>query len=347
MVIQLQPQGQNPGQNNFGLKKQEYQPGNPYAGLGGKANDDKSYAYDGFYKSYGRAPTTDEMAQILPAYAGTDKNVTDFTKGDAFVAQMHQATENTPEKLYAKQQAEYKKNAPQHYDDIQRLFQNSLGREASQEELDHFGSALASGQVDQYDLQEFIKQQPEYQTNQNAKMVSGLSDKLSLFDKQYYQGSILPSLQEAYTKQGRSFDSSSFQQAATNSAQQQNVGRQQYLAQLSAQQYGNTSERAYQDYANQVANNQNRVNSGINAQYQGIQNSQNRSNEISDYNTQAQLYNQYLSKYGKRNNGMGGLIGGLAGAGIGAYFGGPAGGQLGYGLGSGVGSAVQNSGGSY
>lgn len=325
----------------------DHQPGNPYWQQQGKANDDKSWAYDGFYKSYGRAPTTDELAQVLPAYAGADAHTTNNAQGDAYVSQLHQATENTPDKLYAKQQAEYQKNAPQHYDSIQQLFQGTLGRQADQSELDHFGSALASGQVDQYDLQQFLQQQPEYQTAQNEKMRTGLSGQMAANDQRQFGEKILPTIQQNFAKQGRSFDSSGFQAQAANAAQAQNTDREGFLNTLQAQQYGGVQERAYQDYANQVANQQNRVNSGINAQYQGIQNAQNRSNEIGDYNTQAQLYNQYLAKYGKRNNGMGGLIGGLAGIGGAFATGNPGAAGIGYQIGSGLGTSVQNSGGSY
>lgn len=302
-------------------------------------------AVDGFLKIFGRPPSADELAQALPAYLGTDKNIQDKSAGDAFVAQLHTATENTPDKLYAKQQAEYAANAPKFADQVQGLFQGQLGRAASQDELNHFGSLLASGTTDSYQLQQFLQQQPEYQTKQNQQFTAGLSDKLAGFDKQYFQDQILPALQESYAKQGRSFDSSAFQNATTQSAQQQNVARQQYLAQLSAQQYGGVQDRAYQDYASQVANQQNLTNSGIQAQYAGIQNAQSRSNQFTDFNIQNQMYNQYLAKYGKRNNGLGGLIGGVAGTGIGAFFGGPTGALIGNSIGSGLGNAV--GGGSY
>jgi hypothetical protein len=308
-----------------------------------------SAIFDAFERVYGRSPTQDELNQVSPAFETTNQpHVTNVSQGNALVSQMHTAADNTPDKLYAKQQEEYKKNAPQHYDSVKNLFQAQLGRAPSQEELDHFGSLLASGTTDQYQLQQFLQQQPEYQQTQNKNFQAGLSDQLSGYDKQYFQNSILPSLQESYAKQGRSFDSSAFQAAATNSAQQQNTQRQQFLANLSAQQYGNTQANAYADYARQVANQQALTNSGVNAQYSGMQNALNRSNELMDFNTQSQIYNQYLAKYGKRNNGLGSAIGGVIGGGIGAYFGGPTGAMAGSQMGSGLGQAGQNAfGGSY
>ena len=323
------------------------QPVDPVQASKGGAGE-SGYAIRDFQQIYGRLPTQVELAQITPAYRGADPHFPDQVGGKAFIAQMFSNNQNTPDKLYAKQQADYLAKAPEHFDSINSMFQSTLGRAATQDELNHFGSLLASGTTDQYQLQNFLQQQPEYQTKQNQGFQDKLSGQLAGYDSDYFKNNILPSLQEAYAKQGRSFDSSAFQAAATNSAQQQNVGRQQYLAQLSAQQYGGVSDRAYQDYANQVSNQQALTNSGINAQYQGIQGLQQRANDISDYNKQAQVYNDYLAKYGKRSNGLGGAIGGIIGGGIGAYLGGPQGAQAGFMMGNAGGNAFQNSqGGSY
>lgn len=321
---------------------------NPYLGKGGIQNDLSQQAWAAYQNIYGRAPTNDELAQATQAFASADPNKSNIQQGMAFVAQAHQATENTPDKLYAQQQAQYKQQAPQQYGAVNQMFQSQLGRAASQDELDHFGSLLASGTTDPYQLQQFLQQQPEYQTKQNDQMRQGLSKQMASNDQRQFSEQILPGIQQAYAKQGRSFDSSGFQNAATQSAQAQNTQREGFLNNLSAQQYGGVQDRAYQDYANQVANQQNLTNSGIQAQYAGVQGVQNRGNQIGDYNTQASAYNDYLAKYGKRNNGLGGLIGSVAGAGIGGYFGGTAGAQLGSSLGNAGGTAIQNSrGGSY
>jgi len=321
--------------------------------------DDRNKAaavFAAFQNTYGRTPTQDEFNQVAPAFETANQpHVTNTSQGNALVSQLHSASENTPDKLYAQQQAQYLADAPKHYDAVNQVFQSQLGRKATQDELDHFGSLLASGTTDPYQLQQFVQQQPEYQQTQNANFQNQLSGQLSGYDKQYFQNSILPSLQEAYAKQGRSFDSTALQNAATNSAQQQNTTRQKFLAQLSAQQYGNTQANAYNDYARQVQQQQNLTNQGVQAQYTGIQNTLDRSNQIQDYNTQAQLYNQYLAQYGKRNNGLGSLVGGavgLAGYGAADYL---AGGKLpvsgfgtAYGTGSSLGQSAQNSfGGSY
>ncbi len=293
---------------------------------------------------FGRLPTTQEVAQAMPAYQQPGGN------GGAFVSNLYQQEQNSPDKIAAKQQADNLAKAPQFSGQVNNLFQGQFGRSATQDELNHFGSLLASGNSDPYQLQQFLQQQPEYTQKQDKNFQDQLSGQLSGYDQQYFKNNILPSLQEAYAKQGRSFDSSAFQGAATNSAQQQNVGRQQYLAGLSASQYQGRQQNAYQDYANAVANQQNLTNFGIQAKYGALQNTANRVNDLSDFNSQAQLYNSYLANYGKRNNGIGGLAGGLLGAGLGAYLGkgNPQAISAGYGVGSGLGTAGQNAyGGSY
>jgi len=322
-----------------------------YGGYGGDVESGKFYAGQKFAELFGRNPTASELTMFAPAYVGGNGRIANTAQGDQAIAQYFQSMSNTPDQINKGNNEKYLKEAPKHFDAVNQLFQSHLGRTATQEELNHFGSLLASGTTDQYGLQEFLQQQPEYTNKQNQGFQDKLAGQLAGYDKQYFNESILPSLQEAYAKQGRSFDSSSFQAAATNSAQQQNVGRQQFLGNLSAQQYGGVQDRAYQDYANQVANQQNLTNQGIQARYTGNQATMGRLNEITDFNTQSQLYNQYIARFGRRNNnGVGSLVGGVAGAAfgftpVGRATGGPqAWGQLG----SGLGQAGQNAaGGSY
>lgn len=295
-----------------------------YGGTGGGQQAAEFYAARDFAKQFSRNPTQSELSMLAPAYIGSDPNVANLAQGKGAVSQYFQTYANNPQDIAASQNAQYLKDAPQHYDDINNVFQSQLGRAATQDELDHFGSLLASGTTDKYGLQTFLQQQPEYQTTKNKNFQNDLSTQLSGYDSDYFKSNILPALQEAYAKQGRSFDSSAFQGAATNSAQQQNVQRQQYIAGLSAQQYGNVESNAYNDYAAQVANQNALTNAGINAKYTGVQNLNDRINSFTDYNTQSQAYNQYLAKYGKRSNPLlGGLQGALSGAAAGGSVGGP------------------------
>ncbi len=283
--------------------------------------DEAAYANQDFQEIFGREPTAAELAQIVPSYVGTDQHIPNKAQGKAFIAQMYQTQENTPDKIYARQQAEYKAKAPEHYGSVGQSIESALGRKATTEELEHFGTLLASGTTDAYQLQEFLKQQPEYTQKQDQTFRDQLSGQLQENDKRYFGEKILPGIQESYAKQGRSFDSSAFQNAATQSAQQQNTERESFLANLSASQYGGRQQNAYNDYANQVANQQGMSNFNLQSQYQGMLSTQNRANEIMDYNTQSNAYNQYLAKYGKRNP-MGAAFGGaVQGAMLGSKFG--------------------------
>ncbi len=317
---------------------------------GGGIKTAQVLAGEQFAKVFGRNPTQSELDSLAPAYQSGDPNIADRGRGNSTIAQYYQSKSNTPDQINKSNQDKYLAEAPKHFDSINQMFQSSLGRAATQDELNHFGSLLASGTTDSYQLQQFLQQQPEYAQKQDTEFQNKLSGQLQGFDKQYFGEKILPSIQEAYAKQGRSFDSSAFANSATQSAQGQNTEREQYLAQLSASQYGGRQQNAYNDYANMVANQQNLTNQGINAQYTGVQRTQDRINQISDYNTQAQAYNQYLAKYGKRSNagGIGALIGG--GAGIAGAFltGNPEAAGIGYQIGSGLGGAAGNAyGGSY
>lgn len=294
--------------------------------------------YQAFMQSYGREPTQNEFMM----YAPTVKTL-GHAGAMAEIAKAYQAEQNTPDAINKRNQEKYSQEAPKHYESINQLIKSNLGREATQEEREHFGKEIASGSTDAYQLQQFLQQQPEYVTKQNEAFRSGLSATMSANDQRYFQEKILPAIEQSYAKQGRSFDSSSFKNAATQSAQQQNTQRENFLTNLTAQQYGNVQQNAYNDYARMVANQQALSNSQINSQYAGIQNNLNRLNEISDYQTQMNAYNQYLSKYGKRNNGIGQLIGGILGAGIGGFASkSPQGAMAGYSIGSGLGGAGQS-----
>ena len=97
---------------------------------------------------------------------------------------------------------------------------------------------------------------------------------------------------------------------------------EQYLAQLSAEQYGGRQQNAYNDYANAVQNQQNLTNSGIQAQYANVQNTIGRGQQIADYTMQQNGYNQYLAKYGKRGgSASGAATGAVSGAASGAMLG--------------------------
>lgn len=273
-----------------------------------------------FYSTFNRLPTAGEVAQVAPAFEASG------TAGNAYLAQLYQ-TQNPNEAA--------KKGAADQYGTIDQLFKNGLGRAATQEEKDHFGTLLASKQYDAYDIQNMLSQLPESVRKQDEEFRKGLDTQLQASDSRYFNEQVLPGIQSTYAKQGRSFDSTGYQNALAQAAQGQNKERETFLSNLSANQYSGLSDRAYKDYVNNRDYTQNKYDT-MNM------NNYNRLNQYSDYNLQKQAYDQYLQRYGKRSSAgsIGGLVGGAIGTGVGAYFGGPAGAQAGYGLGSGFGGAA-------
>lgn len=314
----------NSGPDNRGNNSVDYwihNQQNPYVGATDTANQLNQQAWAAYQNIFGRAPTNTELAQVIPAFQSGG-----ISGGVAAVAGL----KNTPLNQVADQQAELLKNAPQHFGDVTNQFQSILGRAPTQDELNHFGSLMATGTVDAYQMQDFLKSQPEYQ----QKQVDALSGKLSGYDKQYYQEQILPATEAAFAKQGRSLDSSGFSAALGQTASQQNIDRQKYLAGLTV----NNNANAYQQYVDSV--NQNK-----NLQYTSATAGTNRLNQYQDYAIQQNAYNQYLSRYGKRQSNAGAygsLIGGTLGGVAGGIYGDPAGAYAGYTLGSGLGGAAGN-----
>lgn len=265
-----------------------------------RRSDEEGYAYQAFERFFGRAPTATELAQATGAYASGDRNRPNVAGGDAFVAQMFEQQNNTPESQYAKQQAGYKANAPQHYGTIDQLFQSSLGRAANQEERDHFGSLLASGQLDAYQLGQFINQLPESVRQQDAQFRQQLGSELQAGDSRYFNEQIMPGIQSQFARQGRTVEATGFQNALAREATGQNRQREQFLSNLTAQQYGGSQAAARENYLNTLG------------QYQGLQDYSrqrqaslqdqltNRGYDIQNFSMQKQAYDDYLSRYGKR-----------------------------------------------
>lgn len=326
--------------------------GRSSAPTGGKSQgaDELAYLNQDFQDLFGRAPTAVEQASLLPAYSGAEPLIPNKAGGKAAVAQYFNATENTPEKQYARQQKEYEAKAPEYYDAINQQFQSGLGRDATDAEKKHFGSLLASGQVDDYTVGQFISTLPEAVQKQDEAFRNNLNTTLQKQNAQYFNEQIMPGIQSAFANQGRDVRSSGFSNSIAQAAQQQNLQREGFLSNLIASQYGNSQALAQNAYQQAYGN------------YQGLQDysrqrsaqlqdaSQNRINELSDYATQKSAYDQYLRNYGKRKSGtgIGSLVGGALGAGVGALGAGLAtgglgagqGAMIGYSLGSGLGGGV-------
>ena len=302
------------------------------------------YARQAFKELLGRDPSPAELAQVVPIFMGTDPNIHDVAGGRAVVAQIAQAEQNAPEKVYARQQAQYQADAPKFYDQVNAQFQQNLGRDATDAEKSHFGVLLASGQVDPYTINQFISTLPDAVKKQDEAFRKDLSGSLQSQDAQYYREQIAPALAAQAAKAGRSPESSGVQNALALAAQQQNRQRESFLSNISASQYGGQQALAQGAYQQAYGN------------YQGLQDySRQRSNYLQDaatariqglqdFNMQKQAYDEYLRRYGKRQSPVGG---GVQGAFSGGLTGGLVGGPWGAGIGAGLGGLLGGFGAAY
>lgn len=283
---------------------------------------------------YGRNPTPQEVAQATPAFQAGGS-------GEQFIANLKAQQDNTPEAIANKQNKEaldkYNSGADTYNGQVNGVFQSGVGRDATAAEKSHFGALLASGQIDQYGLGQLVGGTQEAQQRQTSQYQDTLSKNLQGTQGDYYKNQILPNLQSAYAKQGRSFDSSAFQNAAVGAGQQQNYQLQNYLAQFGAGQYGQSAQNQqgqYGQYLNDVNARQGANVSNALGTQQWITN---QGNSYNNYSIQQQAYNDYLSRYGKRGNATSGALGGAAsGASIGTSI------MPGWGtaIGAGVGAAA-------
>lgn len=308
-------------------------------GEGGSLSTGKILAWDDFTKLFGRNPTASELAMLAPAYASGDKNISNRGQGSAAIAQYYNTYANSPENINAQKQKQNQAGAPKYYDQVNQMFQGSLQRDATDEEKQHFGGLMASGDVDAYTVQQFLTALPEAVQKQDADFRTGLNKTLQGQDSQYYSEQILPALQAQASKQGRSLDSSGVQNSLALAAQQQNRQRESFLGDLTASQYRGSQGLAQDAYARAYGAQQDMSsyslsrNANLTDAYTG------RLNSISDYNMQKQAYDDYLRRYGKRSGGgaSGAIQGAFSGGMTGAMVGGPWGAVAGAGAGAGLG----------
>ena len=306
------------------------------------------YIYAQFNSMFGRDPTTSEYDMLLPSYnsQGTDWGRTgeqNVLYGNAALASYYQSQQNTPEALAAKQQSDalaaYQKGQSGYDATTNQAFQSATGQAATSDELSHFGSLLASGQIDAYGLSQLVGQTQAAQQYQTQQYQNTLSQNLQATQGDYFKNYINPSILSQTAAAGRDPNSSGVQQAEVQAGKQQNYDLQNYLANFGASQYGQSAQNqqgVYQQYLNQQYNLQN---AGISQQL-GQQNyMQNQNTNFSNYQLQQNAYNHYLNNYGNRGNGATGAIGGAtSGAalgtsilpGWGTAIGGVAGGIAGY-----------------
>lgn len=323
-----------------------YDPGGLFGKKGGApfasgGADEKAYATQDFWDIFHRAPTEDELAQIVPIYYGADQHTPNKVQGRAYVASLFQQQENTPEAIYKKQQAQYQTDAPKFADKVNAAFQANMGRDATESEKAHFGALMAGGQ-DNYQVEQALQQTTEYNTKQTQDFTKNLGTQLQATNADYFSKYLLPAIQSQNAQAGRSQDSSGYQAQVVNAGQQQNYDLQNYLAQVAATGYQGSVNNNAENYKGLLSQQYGLQNAGVNNTLANNAANTQYGQNLNMYKMQQDAYNNYLSRYGKRegNQGTGALLGGVAGGVLGGIYGGPMGATAGYTVGSGIGGAA-------
>lgn len=280
--------------------------------------------YNTFQSVFGRDPSAQEMAQFQNL--GSDM--------PSAISSYHSSINNTPSAIAAQQQKQgldaYNKGQAGFDSTTTAAFKQATGRDPTSDELSHFGGLLATGQIDPYGLSQLVGQTAEAQNKQTAGYQDTLSKNLQATQGDYFKNYINPSILSQTAAAGRDPNSSGVQQAEVQAGKQQNYDLQNYLANFGASQYGQSAQNQQNVYGKYLDQQYGLQNAGISQQL-GQQNFlQNQNVNMANYQMQQSAYNQYLSKYGKSSNPIGGA---LSGASSGAMLG-SAGGPWGMGAGA-------------
>lgn len=304
--------------------------GDPINGIYGAQDAYNYQAYQTAKSMLGRDITANEFLQIIPYWRSAEGQ----TAGKSLLAQMAEREKNSPQAL--------SKKAPEHYGAVDKTVSDFLQRSATPEERDHFGAMLARGEITSYDLQQFIKAQPEYQTTQDKQFRSGLNEELVGYDTDFFNKAKENVISRfAKNQPGASLTNNpSLDYALTELMGNISKERSKYLAGLSADQYRGNKGAAREDYRtnlDRMFGGQDYTRARSDQMYDYARG---RADNAYDYVTQRNDYMEYLNrmKGGRGKDPWGQMGGGLLGAGIGGAMGGPAGAQAGYQIGSGAGS---------
>lgn len=240
------------------------------------------YAKYNIYKKgkeiLGRDMSPDEVAQALPIFKQADGE----TLGGAWLANLKKADEQNPNsKTNQSKIAGFG-------DQVNSYFKNMLGRDATADEKTHFGGLMATGNLDAYGMSQFLQGTPEYQGKENEKFQQGLGQKLTDADMNFFNRA-KQNVMSHFMQQGTS-NSTALDSALTDLMGQIADKRSQYMADLSARQYGGNQDLAVGNYKDQMGQylNEQGYNRGVSSK--NMDYLQGRSNELTDYQRQMNDY---------------------------------------------------------
>lgn len=252
-----------------------------YSGVNSATDIQNIQALKSFRSILGRDPTAQEYAQIVPIFQQANGQ----TYGNAWLSQYAQQEAQNP--------ANRVKDAPQYAGQINPVFQSLLGREATQDEINHFGSLLATGNVDAYQLQDFLKGTTEYQSAQDKTFRSGLTQELEDSDVKFFDRA-KQGVMAQFMRSGTG-NSSALDSALADMMGQLAEKRGNFLSTVSANQYQGNKDLALGNYRgarDEYFGNQ-AYNRGQNQKQQDY--FQGRSDNLTDYNRERDDYRSFYN----------------------------------------------------
>lgn len=288
---------------------------NATAAIGAGLLDLHNYARE--YNAYaagqdllGRDITKQELADFLPKFT----NYKDVDTGRAYIGQLAQQEAKSPQAL--------RKKSGQYSGQVTDVFTNLLGRDATANEKDYYGSLLATGEISPYEIEGLVKRGDEYQGQADTKFREGLKDELMGYNREALGKAgedIIGRL-----KQAGITDAENLGFALTDAEKDLLSQNNQFLSGLSSEQYGGNKAMAvsdYKDILDQYLGNQayGRQRSDSKLDYLT-----GRADSLTDYARQKQDMMDFLnSQPKKKKSGLGAAVGTLLGGGIGAMYGNP------------------------
>lgn len=259
-------------------------------------------------KLLGRELTPQEVAKFSPYFQGPNG----LKDGSAALASFAEAEAKNPANLGKKAQ-DFSGQVGGYYQDL-------LKRGATTEEVDYFGRLLASGQVTPYEIQQFIRATPEFQTTADKEFRGSLSDELGGYDEKAFQRE-RENILSTYTKAGLQ-NSSALDFAMTDALSKIQEQRGNFLGQISASQYQGNKESAREDYGRYLDNYMGERDYSRRRSDSTLDYLLERAHSGVDYERQRNDYLGFLSQQPKRSGGNP-LMGAITGAGALAPTGNP------------------------
>jgi len=197
--------------------------------------------YDTAREILGRDITEAEFYQFIPQFPYETGG---HLQGKAYLGQIAQREADK-----AEEEGEVK-DPSEFHDSVRGIFGDILGRDPSEDEIEHYSGMMAENGIDAFELKSFLRQDPEFLKQQDVAFREGLAEETLGFQEKAF-GRMTPQIMSQFKRSGTQH-STALDFAMTDAAAKLEEGRQRYLSGLSAQQYGGRQGVARQDYQQQL-----------------------------------------------------------------------------------------------